>query len=124
MKPDDPFIPSIRENMTGLTRQEWVNLNSNIATVSAKLDQLLEFRREDVRRMNRLEERQDKFDARLQAFDDRMSVAEKENSKVMGRREIILLISGSLLGGIVTLLSGFDLKTILSFAVAHIPHKP
>ena len=110
--------------MSGLSRQEWLNLNLNIATVSSKIDQLLEFRREDVRRMNRLEERQDKFDDRLQTFDDRLAGVEKESSKVMGRKEIILLVAGSLLGGIVTLLSGFDLKTILSFAATHLPHKP
>ena len=109
--------------MNGLTRHEWVQLNANIATVSAKLDQLLELRREDIRRMNRLEERQDKFDQRLQDFDDRISKNERESSKTMGRKEIILLVAGSAVGGIVTLLSGFDLKTILSFVAAHLPAK-
>lgn len=94
---DDPLV---------ITRGEWVELRVGIGTALAKLDQVLELRREDNRKINRLEQRQDGFEQRLEKFDERVAKVEMTDFRKSGRQEIIMMGFGAISGALAVLVTG------------------
>lgn len=94
---DDPLV---------ITRGEWVELRVGIGTALAKLDQVLELRREDNRKINRLEQRQDGFEKRLEKFDERVAKVEMTDFRKSGRQEIVMMGFGAISGALAVLVTG------------------
>lgn len=94
---DDPMV---------ITRGEWVELRVGIGTALAKLDQVLELRREDNRKINRLEQRQDGFEQRLEKFDERVAKVEMTDFRKSGRQEIVMMVFGAISGALAVLVTG------------------
>lgn len=94
---DDPLV---------ITRGEWVELRVGIGTALAKLDQVLELRREDNRKINRLEQRQDGFEQRLEKFDERVAKVEMTDFRKSGRQEIVMMGFGAISGALAILVTG------------------
>lgn len=89
-----------------ITRGEWVELRVGIGTALAKLDQVLELRREDNRKLNRLEQRQDGFEQRLEKFDERVAKVEMADFRKSGRQEIVMMGFGAISGALAVLVTG------------------
>ena len=101
---DDPLV---------ITRGEWVELRVGIGTALAKLDQVLELRREDNRKINRLEQRQDGFAQRLEKFDERVAKVEMTDFRKSGRQEIVMMVLGAISGSLAVLVTGTEWRELL-----------
>lgn len=101
---DDPLV---------ITRGEWVELRVGIGTALAKLDQVLELRREDNRKINRLEQRQDGFEQRLEKFDERVAKVELTDFRKSGRQEIVMMVFGAISGALAVLVTRADWRELL-----------
>lgn len=101
---DDPLV---------ITRGEWVELRVGIGTALAKLDQVLELRREDNRKINRLEQRQDGFEKRLEKFDERVAKVEMTDFRKSGRQEIVMMGFGAISGALAVLVTRADWRELL-----------
>lgn len=101
---DDPLV---------ITRGEWVELRVGIVTALAKLDQVLELRREDNRKINRLEQRQDGFEQRLEKFDERVAKVEMTDFRKSGRQEIVMMGFGAISGALAVLVTRADWRELL-----------
>lgn len=89
----DGDIPSISERAS-ISRKEWTQVQIGISTIVAKIDQVLELRKEDNRKVNRLEERVDELEVRLHAV-------ELQESKQIGRKDVLKMAVAAL-GGALT----------------------
>lgn len=108
---DDPLV---------ITRGEWVELRVGIGTALAKLDQVLELRREDNRKINRLEQRQDGFEQRLEKFDERVAKVEMTECRKSGRNEIVMMGFGAISGVLAVLVTGADWRELLKYILIKI----
>lgn len=95
-----------KDDLLVITRGEWVELRVGIGTALAKLDQVLELRREDNRKINRLEQRQDGFEQRLEKFDERVAKVELTDFRKSGRQEIVMMGFGAISGALAVLVTG------------------
>lgn len=89
----DGDIPTLNDRAS-ISRKEWAQVQVGIATIVAKVDQVLELRREDNRKVNRLEERVDELEVRLHAV-------ELKESQQVGRKDVLKMAIAAL-GGAVT----------------------
>lgn len=103
---DDPLV---------ITRGEWVELRVGIGTALAKLDQVLELRREDNRKINRLEQRQDGFEQRLEKFDERVAKVEMTDFRKSGRQEIVMMVFGAISGALAVLVTRAEWRELLMY---------
>lgn len=103
---DDPLV---------ITRGEWVELRVGIGTALAKLDQVLELRREDNRKINRLEQRQDGFEQRLEKFDERVAKVEMTDFRKSGRQEIVMMVFGAISGALAVLVTRTEWRELLMY---------
>lgn len=110
---DNPTPPE--DGPLVITRREWVELRVGIGTALAKLDQVLELRREDNRKISRLEERQDGFEQRLEKFDERVAKVELTESRKTGRRELVMMGLGAVSGALAVLVTGAEWREILKY---------
>jgi hypothetical protein len=110
---DNPTPPE--DGPLVITRREWVDLRVGIGTAIAKLDQVLELRREDNRKINRLEERQDGFEQRLEKFDERVAKVELTESRKVGRRELAVMAFGAVSGALAVLITGAEWRELLKY---------
>lgn len=98
-----------------ITRGEWVELRVGIGTALAKLDQVLELRREDNRKINRLEQRQDGFEQRLEKFDERVAKVEMTDFRKSGRQEIVMMVFGAISGALAVLVTRAEWRELLMY---------